>query len=304
MKLFRDVLLVAGLDDGPVPRHVFDRALRLAQRDRAKLTLIDVCPDHDLASEFLPPELFEFELRKRRRALDRMAQAAQKEGVEVDTQVVTGTAFLEVTRRVQRFKHDLVMTSGGRAEEVGWELDRTTMHLMRKCPCAIWVARPSSGDDYARILAAVDPEATDAESGSLNRKIMELAISMAKLEGSELHVVHVQDLFGWSMSETTDLWKQWEMLARREIERRLHEFLSDYDLDPSPRVHLLAGKPEVGISSLASEKQMDLLVMGTLCRTGIRGFLIGNTAEGVLRRVDCSLLTVKPDGFISPVQPS
>ena len=42
--------------------------------------------------------------------------------------------------------------------------------------------------------------------------------------------------------------------------------------------------------------------MGTFCRTGVRRFFIGNTAEGVLERVDCSLLTVKPDGLVSPIQ--
>jgi nucleotide-binding universal stress UspA family protein len=41
--------------------------------------------------------------------------------------------------------------------------------------------------------------------------------------------------------------------------------------------------------------------MGTVCRTGVTGFLIGNTAEKVLNNVDCSVLTVKPEGFVTPV---
>ena len=41
--------------------------------------------------------------------------------------------------------------------------------------------------------------------------------------------------------------------------------------------------------------------MGTLCRTGIAGFFIGNTAETVLADVHCSVLTVKPQGFVTPV---
>ena len=41
--------------------------------------------------------------------------------------------------------------------------------------------------------------------------------------------------------------------------------------------------------------------MGTISRTGIPGILVGNTAEKLLERVDCSLLTVKPEGFVSPV---
>ena len=42
--------------------------------------------------------------------------------------------------------------------------------------------------------------------------------------------------------------------------------------------------------------------MGTVGRTGIPGLFIGNTAETVLRQVHCSVLTVKPEGFETPVR--
>lgn len=36
--------------------------------------------------------------------------------------------------------------------------------------------------------------------------------------------------------------------------------------------------------------------------TGVAGFFIGTTAENVLQLVDCSVLRVKPEGFVSPVK--
>jgi universal stress protein E len=42
--------------------------------------------------------------------------------------------------------------------------------------------------------------------------------------------------------------------------------------------------------------------MGTVGRAGIAGLLIGNTAEKILHQVECSVMTVKPDGFVSPVK--
>ena len=36
--------------------------------------------------------------------------------------------------------------------------------------------------------------------------------------------------------------------------------------------------------------------------TGVQGFFIGNTAENVLQHVDCSVLAVKPKGFVTPVK--
>jgi nucleotide-binding universal stress UspA family protein len=42
--------------------------------------------------------------------------------------------------------------------------------------------------------------------------------------------------------------------------------------------------------------------MGTVSRSGIRGMLVGNTAERLLSGFHRSLLTVKPAGFVSPVE--
>lgn len=67
------------------------------------------------------------------------------------------------------------------------------------------------------------------------------------------------------------------------------------------RLHLPKGDQATVIPRLVRSHEIDLLVMGTVCRTGIPGFIIGNTAEKVLDTVDCSVLTVKPVGFVSPV---
>lgn len=83
--------------------------------------------------------------------------------------------------------------------------------------------------------------------------------------------------------------------------KRFKNILLICDFDTKPRLHLIEGDPVERIPELVMEQGIDLLVMGTVCRTGIAGFLIGNTAEEVLNRIDCSVLTVKPEGFITPV---
>jgi nucleotide-binding universal stress UspA family protein len=52
---------------------------------------------------------------------------------------------------------------------------------------------------------------------------------------------------------------------------------------------------------MCEKLEIDLIVMGTVGRTGIPGFFIGNTAEEVLQTTTASILAVKPEGFISPV---
>jgi nucleotide-binding universal stress UspA family protein len=64
---------------------------------------------------------------------------------------------------------------------------------------------------------------------------------------------------------------------------------------------LIKGRPADVIAEFAKAHEVDLIVMGTVVRTGIPGLLIGNTAETVLHQVQCSILAVKPDTFVSPV---
>jgi universal stress protein E len=49
------------------------------------------------------------------------------------------------------------------------------------------------------------------------------------------------------------------------------------------------------------EHSIDLLIMGTIGRSGIPGVVTGNTAERMLPLVQCSLLAIKPDDFVCPV---
>ena len=57
-------------------------------------------------------------------------------------------------------------------------------------------------------------------------------------------------------------------------------------------------------SELTLWKAAELIVIGTVGRSGIKGMRLGNTAEKVLDTCACSILTVKPDGFVSPIEPA
>ena len=58
------------------------------------------------------------------------------------------------------------------------------------------------------------------------------------------------------------------------------------------------------VGRLAQRLGVDLITMGTVGRGGITGLLLGNAAEKVLRTFDCSILTVKAENFVSPINPA
>lgn len=82
----------------------------------------------------------------------------------------------------------------------------------------------------------------------------------------------------------------------------LRDFLGDetyrYLLSES---HMVRGAPQKEIPAMAVTLQVDLVVMGTVARSGILNLLIGNTSEAIVAQLNCSVLALKPEGFVTPV---
>ena len=137
---------------------------------------------------------------------------------------------------------------------------------------------------------------------------MDLASSLAERESAHLSVVHAWRLFGESMLRSgrarlspTEV-DQLIQGTRDQHRDRLQALLNHYGMDTAdPAVHLVHGEPAPSIRALSLELDADLVVMGTLGRSGVPGLIIGNTAEDVLQSTQASVLAVKPKGFVSPV---
>ena len=308
MQRFKNILLVMGPESQEAA--AFDKAVSLAKQNDARLTLFSVVykhPDLHRYPDSVGENLLTPFVSDRRQWLQGFMPTLQEQGVAAEAVVVAGISFLEIIYEVLREQHDLVITTaeekkGIRARVFG----ATSMHLMRKCPCPVWVVKRAQTRPYARILAAVDPSACDPKRDSLNSQILQLASSMARKEAGELHIIHVWHLFGERFVRSGGMTEKdvQEAKAQEKLQhkQRFDTLLSRVDVtDLKPHLHLIEGDPDECIPELVMEQGIDLLVMGTLCRTGIAGFLIGNTAEEVLNQVDCSVLTLKPEGFVTPV---
>lgn len=312
MNRFKNIVLV--FDPETSDLSTFRRAAALAQDNLGRLSVVSVLPSLHyellaLNSKGSPKELKEHAVKERQRQIKHFIRPIEGKVGDVTCVVLTGTPFLEIIRQVIRDKHDLVMIT---AEGITGMMNRlfgsTSLHLMRKCPCPVWVMKPARRRRYSRIMAAVDPGTLNQERNALNTLIMDLATSMAILEQSELHIVFAWSLLGENHIrvfgyESLEEINRWRYSVRNERQKQLDELLSNYRLQEMKcKIHLVEGAPEIMIPELAKKSRIDLIVMGTVCRTGISGFFIGNTAEEVLQQVKCSVLTVKPEGFVSPVK--
>ena len=60
------------------------------------------------------------------------------------------------------------------------------------------------------------------------------------------------------------------------------------------RHFLITGEPANAILRLAEEEEVDMIVMSTAGRSGLSRAVLGSTAEQIVRRAPCSVLTVRP----------
>jgi len=313
MTRFKNILLVFGGNDND--KESLNRAFTLAKSNKAKLTIADVSesvPDKvgeyvDIVSVHDFEKIITEEKVSKIRSLVKRFESRMKLGADV--KVLVGKPHIEIIREVLRNGHDLVMKTaegkGGTKEMLFGSVD---VNLMRKCPCPVWMIKPSRSRKYSRILAAVDPDPYDEKTNRLNDVIMELALSLSILEKSELHVVHVWSLFGEStlrgprFRKTESQMRKLVRDAKKTHKKWLDKMLQKITFgEKKPKIHLIKGDPTTALPRFARRQKIDLIVMGTLCRTGLPGFLIGNTAESAINQANCSVLTVKPEGFISPV---
>lgn len=189
----------------------------------------------------------------------------------------------------------------------------TDQHLIRKCPCPVWLAMPGASRLPKTVLAAVDlGEDKDETDHGLNRAIIETAWRVAAASGAALHITHVweapaEDLLRRWSNDGDDVRRYLDSMENRR--RHALEMLTESVRvrlagDGAPSVvtpHLARGRPRDVIPAHIDTMGVDLLVIGTLARTGVPGLIIGNTAEDVLNAVECSVLTVKPPGYVSPL---
>ncbi len=303
MKQFKNILFVN--EPSSTSKSAARRAAHIAEKNSAKLTLVDASKE---LSRSLP------QLKKTLEKIHKDQMMAQFEPGELEklgakTKQLSGTPFIEIIKQVLRGKHDLVIKTAEKSSSLfGSLFGETDLHLMRKCPAAVWIVKPSRKKSYNKIVAAVDPDPEIASHAALNKDILDMAIALAEKDNAELDIVHAWHIEGEELlrSNRASLTPKQVDAMVKDVEtshhRYMDELLQSFDLSKvKSKVHLVKGAPGKAIPDHVKKVDADVIVMGTLARTGIEGFFIGNTAEKILRNVDCSVLTIKPKGFKSPI---
>lgn len=248
----------------------FSCALHLAVREGARLTLAGARgPRLDRMAELARL----FELAVRRFDLER--------GEELPAAVAA--------------EHDLVITVGRWSR---WPLGLGVVerHLIRGCGCPAWLLHPAQSPETRVVVAAVDVSLPDGDE--LSREVLGTAAELARGAGAELHAVHCWSVVGESLLASRSRGgsprgaERVLSEAARSRHRRIRKLLAELDLDDSARVVLRKGKVVPELREVAWRLEADILVVGSVGRTGMGALFPGNTAERLVGRVPASLFVV------------
>jgi nucleotide-binding universal stress UspA family protein len=109
--------------------------------------------------------------------------------------------------------------------------------------------------------------------------ILHVVYDISKATG--LHVPHI------SSDEVFKELNEWSM---KEMDSCCIEEIRGL---PNVEKKVIQGIPWEEIINVADKEQIDMIVMGTYGRIGIERLIFGNTAERVVRRAPCPVMTVR-----------
>ena len=127
-------------------------------------------------------------------------------------------------------------------------------------------------------------------------RAVDYAVEIAQKFDSNLHVVYIIEPLlqvadvSWSSVDFEQLNKAHKESAEKQIAKVIEESVPEGVQASS---EILFGKPFVEIVKYARDQNADLIVMATHGRGAISHILMGSTAEKVVRKAPCPVLTVK-----------
>ena len=134
------------------------------------------------------------------------------------------------------------------------------------------------------------------------------AIFLARESRAELHWLHAMVLLGDDPKESENSFPDIDLVYRRlgdNASGKMEHLLGKMGVGPLSvhQVQRRAVAVAPAVVDYADEEDVDLIVMGTHGRRGLRRLLLGSVAEEVLRTANCPVLTVRGTDSSKSIEP-
>lgn len=275
--------LLVAVDGSDISLHAFKEALGISQKD---VLVLAVAPPYsgDLRvmgtsdiSELLkePCEL----------ALNKALEMAEDEGAEVRPVCVMGEAYETIVDLAEDEGRDLiVMGVKGAGFPQGLLMGSTTARVIGFSSQDVLVIPEKASVKWERILLATD-------GSEYSRRATERALVLVQDSGGTLKIISVLEISSHIYAVAPELGEE-KIKLPRQYAQEAKDLAASRGIIAEDFVREAESADEV-IIELARKADIDLIVMGSHGRTGLKRLLMGSVTERVIGNAPCPVLVVK-----------
>ena len=291
--------VIAAIDFTQSCRIALREAVHRASLDGAAITVVHVMDEFlvDELKNALSTDQSSIRAEWLARLKKFVADAEVGEGVNAEVRV--GHPFTELVEACHAHSADLLVMGAKGSRNEPHRIGVIAAKCVRKAPVDVLVVRADAQGPFKRIVACVDFSENSA-------KAVQCALHIAQQDGGSLDCLHVyQSALAMSLDYggfAPSLPATYDPQAVEGWRKELSAFLGPLTRDAGAVPVSQHVKERVNIREAildhVNEVGATLVVLGTNGKTGLREMLIGTTAEKIVQHAPCSILAVKPDGFV------
>ena len=171
------------------------------------------------------------------------------------------------------------------------------LRLTRHSPAPVLLLH-SQIQKGAPILVGLPPIHSDQRGMNLAIKLVERALEWAQLFGGTLHVVRAWELFGESYLRTHGASEELENeleVSKNDTEQEVKKVLEAVKNpgNVAIKTHIFKGDPTRVLMGAIDMLHPTLAILGSVANEGVKGVLLGNTAEIIARRRSVSVMVIR-----------
>lgn len=228
-------------------------------------------------------------------------------GLEVEPVIIEGEPALEIARAAREYEIDLVtVVTHGRKGIARALWGSTAEEIIAESPCPVLTLRPPQRDFVEHRVGQTDIRLNRLLLATTfrpnDRAAEQVALQFAERTGAELHVIYVISDY---MEQMSDLFPDAGGAALSRSRQYVNDRMVGFAGDRDRRVvtHIEEGRPYEQIVRVATEKDVDLIVIGTSVHASVFGGtpVLGSEIERVVRNAPCPVLSVPSGRVVTPI---
>ncbi len=301
-KLFKRIMVP--LDGSKLSENALAPAVALARASQAELILLSVpimkhvmvMPEYSGYATLLPEQSLEDSRYALREYLEHLRDKRLDDELIVHIEVVDGDEASVIVDRAFAETVDLiVMATHGRSGLSRWMMGSVTEKVLQQAHCPVFVVR--NDKPIERILITLDGSAASEAA-------LEPGLVLAQALAADATLLQVQSGQDYVSPQEVDRLDTVEKGLGMRLQDSVYyaaEAYLDYlktryevMLDEPLETAVIDGPPARRIIQFIEDNEMDLVVMATHGRTGLKRWLYGSVTEKVLRGAACAKFIMRP----------